>query len=406
MQIIQKLFILFLLAPNLILASGRYPSPLPTPTTEILNLDYNKCSTSCLEDYLKQGLIFSFMANFNEDNQNEELLESLNLLMNNLAISQIPYLSSTKKPFFNIALLFSRKNIGTYSASTTNVILSYLLHQNSRFNFEIFDSKSESQEDLQSTIDTIHSKGYRQIIAILTYNGANNLNLLNIQTPIFIPSVHSSQITSNLSPNIIYGGINYDEQIKELSQLNPQIKAASFYDSSYIGNTIHQSVLKYNPEISYSMAFNLKDNTNFTKEMKKLQPILNNSRIFLNTPLINSSIILSQITYYDIQTQGIYSTQINYNPTLLSITQAKDRDNMYIANSIGKLEDSFVEEAKLLNADLEYDWINYATALGIEYFYLKNIPSAKRFFDEKIYNNQVQYDIQILSPKNNRFIQH
>ena len=103
MQIIQKLFILFLLAPNLILASGRYPSPLPTPTTEILNLDYNKCSTSCLEDYLKQGLIFSFMANFNEDNQNEELLESLNLLMNNLAISQIPYLSSTKKPFFNIA---------------------------------------------------------------------------------------------------------------------------------------------------------------------------------------------------------------------------------------------------------------------------------------------------------------
>ena len=204
----------------------------------------------------------------------------------------------------------------------------------------------------------------------------------------------------------IYGGINYDEQIKELSQLNPQIKAASFYDSSYIGNTIHQSVLKYNPEISYSMAFNLKDNTNFTKEMKKLQPILNDSRIFLNTPLINSSIILSQITYYDIQTQGIYSTQINYNPTLLSITQAKDRDNMYIANSIGKLEDLFVEEAKLLNADLEYDWINYATALGIEYFYLKNIPSAKRFFDEKIYNNQVQYDIQILSPKNNRFIQH
>ena len=33
-----KTFILFLLAPNLILASGRYPSPLPTPTTEILRL--------------------------------------------------------------------------------------------------------------------------------------------------------------------------------------------------------------------------------------------------------------------------------------------------------------------------------------------------------------------------------
>lgn len=112
MQIIQKLFILFLLAPNLILASGRYPSPLPTPTTEILNLDYNKCSTSCLEDYLKQGLIFSFMANFNEDNQNEKLLESLNLLMNNLAISQIPYLSSTKNHFLILHFCFQEKILG------------------------------------------------------------------------------------------------------------------------------------------------------------------------------------------------------------------------------------------------------------------------------------------------------
>ena len=53
--------------------------------------------------------------------------------------------------------------------------------------------------------------------------------------------------------------------------------------------------------------------------------------------------------------------------------------------------------------DLEYDWINYATAFGIEYFYLKNSPGAKRYFKERIRDNQVQYSIEILTPANNRF---
>ena len=403
MKTINKILLLWLL-PSLIFASGRYPSPLPTPSTEILNIETQKCNTSCLERLLEQGQVFSFIANFTQDNQNQTLLESLNALMSALDISQIPYFENSKKSFFNIALLFSRKDIGAYSASTTNVILSYLLHQNKPFNFEVFDSKSESAQDLQVAIDAIHSKGYRQIIAILTYNGANNLNTLKIQTPIFIPSVHSSQITTTPLPNIIYGGISYEEQIQELSRFNPQSKAASFYDSSYIGNQIHQSVLKYNPNIVYSTAFNLKDNSNFTKTARTLKPLLEHSRIFLNTPVINSSIVLSQLTYYSIATEGVYSTQINYSPTLLSITQPKDRKKMYIANSIQPLDDLLSEESKMLNVDLEYDWINYATAFGIEYFYRKNTPSAKDYFKENIKDNQVQYKIEILSPINNRFV--
>lgn len=404
MKLINKIFLLWLL-PSLIFASGKYPSPLPTPSAEVLNIETQKCNTSCLEELLEQGQVFSFIANFTQNNQNQTLLESLNTLMSTLEISQIPYFTDSQKSFFNIALLFSRKDIGAYSASTTNVILSYLLHQNKLFNFEIFDSKSESAQDLQEAINTIHSKGYRQIIAILTYNGANNLNTLNIQTPIFIPSVHSSQITTNPLPNIIYGGISYEEQIQKLSKHNSQIKAVSFYDSSYIGDQIHQSVLKYNPDIAYSTAFNLKDNSNFTKTAGKLKSLLKHSRIFLNTPVINSSIILSQLTYYDIAIEGIYSTQINYSPTLLSITQPKDRKNMYIANSIQTLDSLLSEETQMLNADLKYDWINYATAFGIEYFYRKNVPSAKRYFKETIKDNQVQYEIEILSPINNRFVE-
>ena len=130
MKTINKILLLWLL-PSLIFASGRYPSPLPTPSTEILNIETQKCNTSCLERLLEQGQVFSFIANFTQDNQNQTLLESLNALMSALDISQIPYFENSKQSFFNIALLFSRKDIGAYSASTTNVILSYLLHQTS-----------------------------------------------------------------------------------------------------------------------------------------------------------------------------------------------------------------------------------------------------------------------------------
>ncbi len=206
-------------------------------------------------------------------------------------------------------------------------------------------------------------------------------------------------------PNIIYGGISYEKQIEKLSALNPNsTKVISFYDEGYIGSQMNEYVLKYNLGTIYSNAFNPKSATTFPKEIKTIQPLLKDSKIFLNTPITHSSIILSQITYNDIKINGIYSTQINYNPSLLSITQEKDRNNMYIANSIAKSDSLLVEEAKLLNADLEYDWINYSTAYGIEYFYLQNIPNAKAYFKEAIKNNQVEYKIDILTPKNNRFV--
>ncbi len=404
----MRLFTTLLLSllPSLILAAGKYPSPLPTPKTEILNIEIQTCSKACLKEYLQKGQIFSFLANVNKNNTNEELLTNAKSLSMELEIASIPYfLDIQKSALIQIALLFPKKTIGRYSISSTNVILSYLFNRNQPFNFEVFDSKSESLEDLENTINTITAKGYKQIIAILTYVGANNINHLKTQIPIYIPSVHSSQITEPLMPNIIYGGISYEKQIEKLSALNPNsTKVISFYDEGYIGSQMNEYVLKYNLDTIYSNAFNPKSATTFPKEIKTIQPLLKDSKIFLNTPITHSSIILSQITYNDIKINGIYSTQINYNPSLLSITQEKDRNNMYIANSIAKSDSLLVEEAKLLNADLEYDWINYSTAYGIEYFYLQNIPNAKAYFKEAIKNNQVEYKIDILTPKNNRFV--
>ena len=398
------LCLMILLYPQFVMASGQYPSPLPTPSAEILNVDIERCSTSCLRDFLERGQVFSFMANVNKDNQNERVLEELNALLSALEISEIPYFIGAQKPFFNIALLFPRKSIGRYSSTTTNVILSYLLHQKGRFNFQSFDSKTELQQDIQEALEVIAAQGYRQVIAVVTQDGANAINALNPNLEVFIPTVHKSQIQGEIARRVIFGGISYAEQIQKLSALNPNVKATSFYDDSVIGKQMQAYTQEANANLGYTKSFNLKQNPDFQKEMKSIRGQLRGTRIFLNTPVTNSSVILSQLTYHEVAPQGIYSTQINYNPSLLSITQERDKRNMYIANSIMPLDSLFVENAKLLNADLQYNWINYTTAYGIEYFYRKSVPRVKAYFKEKIRNQQVEYAIEILTPTNTRFV--
>ncbi|WP_299548612.1 hypothetical protein [uncultured Helicobacter sp.] len=398
------LLCLMFMYPQFMLASGKYLSPLPSPSLEVLNLESKSCSTSCLREFLEQGQVFSFIANVDKNNQNEAILAELNKLLSALEISEIPYFLGIQKPFFNVALMFPRKSIGRYSSTTTNVILSYLLNQKGKFNFEIFDSKTESLEDLQASLEAIYTKGYRQVIAILTQEGANAINTLKPNMLVFIPTVHKTQLQEIHTPNVIFGGISYAEQIQKLSNLNPNINAVSFYDTSLIGKQMQAYTQAANSNLIYSQSFNLRQNPNFHKEIKKLRSTLSLTRIFLNTPVTNSSVILSQLTYNDIRPKAVYSTQINYNPSLLSITQERDRANMYLANSILPLDSLLVENAKLLNADLEYNWINYSTAFGIEYFYAKSVPGTKRYFKEKILNQQVQYDIEILQPTNTRFV--
>ena len=300
-------------------------------------------------------------------------------------------------------MLFPRKSIGRYSSTTTNVILSYLLHQKGRFNFQIFDSKTESQEDIQDTLNAIVAEGYRQVIAVVTQEGASAINVLSPDLEVFIPTVHKSQMQGEIARGVIFGGISYAEQIQKLSALNPNVAATSFYDDSVIGKQMQIYTQEANVNLGYSKSFNLKQNPDFQKEMKNIKRQLRGTRVFLNTPVTNSSVILSQLTYNEVAPQGVYSTQINYNPSLLSITQERDRRNMYVANSIMPLNSLFVENAKLLNADLQYNWINYTTAYGIEYFYRKSVPRVKAYFKEKIKNQQVEYAIEILTPTNTRF---
>jgi len=123
---------------------------------------------------------------------------------------------------------------------------------------------------------------------------------------------------------------------------------------------------------------------------------------FLNTPVIKSTMILSQFTTYDTNATNILSTQINYDPLLFSMTQRQDRNNMYIANSININNNTLIEANSLLNNDIVYDWINYASTVGADFFHHK-ITRAERTYQLPMLDHQVLYPISIVKPSGSRF---
>ena len=141
--------------------------------------------------------------------------------------------------------------------------------------------------------------------------------------------------------------------------------------------------------------------TNFQDILKGNSSIKNGSTI-LNTPVVKSAMIMSQLTLHDVSPQHILSTQINYDPLILSMTQYNDRKNMIVANSITKRDSVLIETNALLGNDILYDWINYTTTVGIDYFYSR-LSSQERSYDIAFENQQMVYDVELLSASHSRF---
>jgi len=144
--------------------------------------------------------------------------------------------------------------------------------------------------------------------------------------------------------------------------------------------------------------------TNLEKQLKDNPTIVEGS-YFLNTPIVKSGMIMSQLTLYDLNATNILSTQINYDPLLLSMTQYTDRKDMIIAKSITKQNNFLIESNALLGNDIVYDWINYTTVVGVDYFF-NLITNDAREYNIDIKDNQMIYDIELLQPSLSRFIKY
>lgn len=302
-----------------------------------------------------------------------------------------------------IAILYSKKAVGRYGQNAANAATAYLLAQNVSFVLESFVSESEKDEDIARAANLARSAGFYRVLAILTHNGANALSRVAPSNMVFfVPSVHSEHTRENA--NIMYGGVDYRAQIAALSRLKSNQRAISFYDPGFIGATMDGAVRENNEQVLHSAAFASKDAINFSRDIKTISPMLKGSKVFINTPAGNVSLIVSQLSLNKIDTDGIYAPQAAYSQSLLNNTQAAERKNIFIANSIKVLSPNLIESARLLGVDLQYDWINYASAMGAEIFARGFNPALRRYFSEGANGNQIEYDIEILNPSEGRFI--
>ncbi|MEA1919280.1 MAG: hypothetical protein U9N52_05520 [Campylobacterota bacterium] len=397
MKLILVLFPLFLWAESYLI------SKLPLPKTYIQNLDIQPCDTHCLEQYLIYGEIFSFLANAPDTIDNATLNES------RLIHTTLLNLGSLRNPgkSLRIALLLPHRHIGRYAYSTTNSLFAYLLAQNTEYEFKSFLIEDESPEAISQALSQINEQGYNYIIAPLTKEGSQNIIGQTQNLNVYIPTVNKNDINASHS-NIYFGGIDYQAQIERLMHYASD-PLVIFYDQSSLGTSLKEKTrdayLLHEDERAkkHIYSYGIDQRTSNLKPQLFGNKKIDFGTFFLNTPIVKSSMVMSQITLYDVNTTSILSTQINYNPLIFTITQTNDRKNMIIANSINIENNVMIEANNLLNNDLNYDWINYATTVGIDYFYYLSSDN-KREYPLQITNTQVQYPISLVEPGYSKFL--
>lgn len=411
----RKLLLLTLI-PLALFAEAFLISNIPLPKTYVMNLDPYKCDEECLQKYLEHGEVFSFLAHAEDIPLNSETLQEAK----NIYISVFNLGSAIVTNNLKIAMLLPYKKIGKYATTTTNAAFAYLMSRNVAFTLKSFTIDNESKESIAQALQKIEQEGFHYIIAPLTLEGAKNLLFLDPEeSSIYFPTIHKNDLNTSL-PNLYFGAIDYKAQSKAL------LKEASsplviFYDRSSIGEKLQ----RMQEELYLSFDENMDElilhpdeqtnkrvikfpiasrTTNLEHELKD-NDTLEGASVMLDTPLVKSGMIMSQLTLYDINVTNILSTQINYDPLILSITQYEDRKNMIIANSITEKRNVLIESNALLGNDIRYDWINYSTTIGLDFFFhfITNLP---REYDIPMLENQVLYPVELIEPSYSRFVKY
>lgn len=392
----KNLFFLFVFS-TILFAKSHLISPITVPKSTILNLSSENCNELCLKRHLDSGEIFSFLARSNEKNKNTSLHQELLIYKSLFNIEQ------ERNTNLSIALLIPDKLIGRYATQISDTVFSYLLAKNRHFELQNFYIEDESKESLKEALESIQIKGFKYVIAPLTNDGVQRTLDIRSNLLIYFPTINIKNI-KNINPDSNwFGGIDYDAQIDKLIK-KVRTKVSIFYDDGALGRTLNEKVEKKLERESIVLKQSISNHTSNLKNVLRRNRKLTNTTAILNTPIIKSGLVMSQLTLYDIESDRILSTQINYDPLLLSITQYNDRKNMLITNSIQNNNDYISEINYLLNNNIEYDWINFSSTLGIDYFYNRITGEPREFANINMKKNQMDYPIELKRATYSRFV--
>ena len=368
-------------------------SSIPPAKITYINLEPEFCDSSCLNELIKNDMLASFMARFEPTKIDDKALLDL---YTSLGGEMVLKLATSDK----IAVIIPQKIIKSYANVVSNAILSYILKQDANVEVKFINSSDESLSSLQNALQNARNEGFIFFIAALTQNGANIANSLILPNElIYIPSVHSSFVTAP-KPNLIFGGVDYKAQISALLAFANE-KVVAFDDGSTLAQKLNEYVRMQSNDY-YESSITGKDiNLNDTLSKKSK---FDNASIFLNIPIVKASLVATQMRGFEIKPYALLSTQINFLPNIFSAITQRDRQNLFVANSLNSLDERFLGFGDLFGVDFRYSQIGYSSALGVEYIYTNFInKNASKIFTERVEGSQVLYDVKIYDTKSDQF---
>jgi hypothetical protein len=295
----------------------------------------------------------------------------------------------------NIAILINETKFFKYLPSLINSIDAYLLNKDINFNLKVFD-----MDNNLTSLNKITQK-YTNIFIYSTNPKIVNQLSNYPDNNFFLPIINKNQINNNFSKNIqniYFGGLNFYKQIKRLNNFvtdkNYIIKEKSIL--SNLTTDIEKNTTNPQEILSYPI--------NYKRKLKDL----NDSYIFTNTNVVHTAQILSNFTYYKIESKLILSTQINYNPLLFSLTNPEDVENFIVANSLSLPDIELLDINMNLGTDLKFNWLNYTTSALLNKLYVNEMNEYPYFlndFNLYIFNNQINYKTKLYRVLDNGFIE-
>ena len=304
-------------------------------------------------------------------------------IQDNVIISEIQV--DLAKVKIKVAFIYPSSLVEKYAKTSLSTISGYLSYQKADYDLTIIDSTNESYENINSAFEKAKQNGVTKVIGLFTPSAISSLDkIVTDDVKVYLPLIEKKDsLTSN--ENLIFGSISYEQQVKKLISYS-STNNAMFYQDTYIGNKLKRAydASVYDTRVRKEIS---KTETNFKYIVNDYK--LNNSTLFLNTDLVKTSLILSQLRAYDISPSAILSTQVTYDPMLMILTQTQDREKLVVANSIDSVNNELRDEIITFGGNIVYEWVDYSTLVGINYLYYGN---NSNLVQTKIIENQAVYN--------------
>jgi hypothetical protein len=311
----------------------------------------------------------------------------------------------------DIALIYSSSSIKNYALEASNVVmLNYLNNNTHKYKLYVYDMDKEDNESIHNAFNYLNENNVSNALFYLRPDNTHkifdyeNLDDFNVYLPLAKKESYDNNNTLIVHNNLVYGGIDYVKQF-DLLKTYSQSDIVEIYDASSIGMKLHndlmlshqKDILKNGESAKKIKSIMIKSKNEDYKEFLTRNNHLENKSVILNTSIVRSSIIMSQITANDVNVTELLSTQVNYSESIFKLTQEKDTEKLVIVNSISKLQPQTEDLNLLFNNNILYNWVNISTLKGLEY-----LENRKIFTDDLfIKNNQVVYPLELI--KINKF---